>query len=844
MLRVVVTAVIVVGVIALTWSLRGEGREALPAPEIESTVVSESEDPAKKDGGATEEEEVGGIVARPFVAESEETITPSSAVKGAWVKVVRKSDGQPLPGARVKAVNYGAVYQAHRSAKRLPSVEEITTWHLADEAGRVRLPEGEPGFSLVGTYRDLHGTAQLRDPGPFTLELVPDRTLRVSVIDSAGKSVAGVPVSLCAPRRDRVSALDTVMSDESGQAVFEHAQVRIGRRSDCFVRFGFPLLEAEELAVDLAASDRSPLRLTLPPLGSLRCRAVDGEGKPVPDDEVTTNLLAFEAGRSEDHAVFMPPIPRGDPAQAHCETVLPFVGLGLHFRWRVAPRRDESGVRPAEQDIVGPEDPGEEVSVDVVYGERRFPRLIGRLVRRDGTPIGAGKIGVIERHDPDRRPNWIWIQVMVEADGRFSIPLRYPDVPPGTKHTCELQELDGNGRQIHQPISVILPVNAYGEPRDHDLGDVIFDRGPLLLSGRLVDQDGKPVSGGEVELRHSVDGRRYGGFRDWTSSRTDDGHFKVHGAQGELLEGGHFKVGFRHPFAKRGSSRRWPEFPVGSQGIEVVVTMGGTLRGTIAKAKAPDSLEVHFYRGQKKEGVIAVRKDGSFRSRSLRPGLVSVRVVPRGGRSSSADQVLARIDDVAVEMERERADPRLQGIAIDQRAKEIVLRLQDEEGQPVAGVMVRSRPPAKNRVLGHSDREGKVSLTARRPLDLLLVKKGHRVRELNQVFDDAVILMNPCFRVCVRLVGLPADERNRKRISFWTRSEDRIFWAVTHSPARIASPVGTVDLDLPVEGPYVLRWLLDGRAVRGVEPMKVHFVEGKLSEAVDVMVPTGLLEML
>ena len=120
---------------------------------------------------------------------------------------VVKADGKPLPGARVRVESF----DLNRSA-------------TADDEGRFAIESLSPGsFTLVV---EAEGYARLREGldiagegvAPIALELKPEKTAHLKIIDEHGKPVAGAAVEVYTPKSQDIR---TFASDDQG-----HVDVR------------------------------------------------------------------------------------------------------------------------------------------------------------------------------------------------------------------------------------------------------------------------------------------------------------------------------------------------------------------------------------------------------------------------------------------------------------------------------------------------------------------------------------------------------------------------------------------------------------------------------------------
>ncbi|MFO1052377.1 MAG: carboxypeptidase-like regulatory domain-containing protein [Planctomycetota bacterium] len=139
---------------------------------------------------------------------------------------------------------------------------------------------------------------------------------------------------------------------------------------------------------------------------------------------------------------------------------------------------------------------GGTLRADLVFHLHRARRAVGRVLAAGRAVEGAYVAAAAYRIETGQPQRLDWIAGRSGPDGSFVLE----DLCGDLDHVL-LVHADGFGvRQIDFPSEArTLP--------SVDLGDVVLERG-VVLSGRVVDEDGAPCGGRSVELHGSADGRR------------------------------------------------------------------------------------------------------------------------------------------------------------------------------------------------------------------------------------------------------------------------------------------------------------------------------------------------
>jgi len=197
-------------------------RAALAPAQLQAAAAETADDPEQHDLGSGD----GPL--------RQEVIDYPTDADGPVLRVVAAATHQPVPFAEVFVGEANAEWRTRRGGARhwAEILEADTPARRADAQGEVRLPAVRRRLLVAGraaagpSAPALFGVMSLRagDAQPV-LELVPDVTLKVRVLDGSGVPARDVPVGLCADLRERWQPLSRARSDAEGLAIVRHVQL-------------------------------------------------------------------------------------------------------------------------------------------------------------------------------------------------------------------------------------------------------------------------------------------------------------------------------------------------------------------------------------------------------------------------------------------------------------------------------------------------------------------------------------------------------------------------------------------------------------------------------------------
>ncbi|MCC6669621.1 MAG: sigma-70 family RNA polymerase sigma factor [Planctomycetes bacterium] len=785
----------------LAWMLLPDGLEASPsaAPSASGAPPVGAVEPLPRAAGAGS---AAGAATRTAVAERPEP------ARSLVVHAVRKDDGTPVAGATLTFVASdpaGWIGEVDMAEARVAAQGQQVE---CDAEGRALVPRPgrEQGYWVFARCGALWGAAVVQESGaqPVRVELEPDRTVTVRVVDAQAVPVAGARVVLAQPDAKgnlRYSAR-TGRTGADGIARFAHAQAQVHGESDrrrLAVGVDLPLPERVQAPVDLERLPAEPIELRVPAHGALVLRFVDEGGAPFTPPEVVQVEVRVDGGTQaadRSHTVV---------TSAGETELFPF-GVGLQCRV-VA----ESESFTTDAAVAGPTRPGERRVADVPI--RRRPVLTGRLVDERRAPLPHATFSIT--HVANRPGSWVQRE-QTDAGGRFRVP-----VPPlfGSPMAgrvavfARAEERAGDERAV-------VPLRGIGEDhRVHDLGDVVLAAPPILLQGTVVDAAGAPVAGATLHVQDEDGGTRWeaSGVAEVQSDAA--GCFTLRGA-----------VGTSFP---RVSCRKDPlpaysaNFQPGTVGHRIVLRSGGAIRLPVRLPEGVDPALFHVTcadaAGVVETWSLDVRlRAGIVEWDGLAPGPVRVEVRGAGGSEPLARRSGQVVAGTATALE-----------VIDLgQTHAFTITVLDAQGAPIPEAVAWLDPDQVRQGTHSAARAftGRLTLRAAAPsVDVAVTAPGYGIRVVRGLRGDAEVRLPPGLTVDLDVDGpefaalapleltlVPAEaaaQPDDGHRFFWAHADPLVvvrgdLRALAASRAALRAP-GTVRLRVPEPGRYRVRIVAD-----------------------------------
>ena len=566
------------------------------------------------------------------------------------------------------------------------------------------------------------------------------RFLRVEVIAADGTPYPGVPVTFGFLSRyggGEPFEAHTVSahSDEQGLASFDLDTVlEVESKpwsTEIFVEAEVIATQPPRAVLPLADLPGEPIRLQLPPAGSVRVEVVDGRGGQA-HGSMRVKLQARPSG---------PEVPRvSEPVQE---------GRALFACVEIGRSLHASGSENWMEGVSfeGPKQVGQEV-VARIGPRRNETALMGRLVDAGGVPLAHTRLQALY---PKGRPSLAAADT--DADGRFMV--QGPDSTSGLK-SCRIRESKRPGAPLRSVVASLPPLEQ-GDV--HDLGVLVLLEPSVFASGQVVDGAGRGVPAAQVSLKQRLRGQEQSTFLE--AILTDEGgrfciseeatwaEFppfdrklqqvpqRVQVLLGEMFEAGQLcltasKNGmhFGEPVVLRGDRKN----------VQLLLRREGSLNGrVIVPEPRPDRLYVYSREAHKQEAGFGhsreVEPDGSF-SVPCPSGAVDLLV----GTGNLHNLPLAAVHGIEVAEGEEVRDARLDPIGLS--LQWIELELVNEFGEPIHACQFRIEQPTPKEV-GHYHYPGRPTRyrLPRGPLTFAFDPSGFEPLVLEGVEHDVRVVL-------------------------------------------------------------------------------------------------------
>lgn len=685
----------------------------------------------------------------------ESSVTPNAprdAKASLRVRVLERSTGAAISGAHVSYASEAVVPFSRSDDLERDLVRHGRTLDT-DEHGEAPLEFAGAPLNICARHGDLWGQTQATSPreNVVTLELIPDRELQVQVVDRDGVPVAGVPIALIARGERGTNGRWTgITLAPQGLARIAHIDFRLHPASDTnstpLVEFAFPQNVEYGIPVDLAHLPTEPLRMQLPPHGSLHVSVLAPDDTPL---SVPTRVQVMSPNRFADGT--SPLVTQLSLEHGHAE--LTYVGLGLDLNISAFPD-DAAAVERGMASVRGPQRDGEAVSAVVRVGSPK-PSVRGRAIDTGGQPLASRVITgwLHERTELDAGPRE---DAQTDADGKFE--LRFG---AGHLHAPSLDlELSVPADALHEAATGRVSAVVVGQ--GIDLGDVVLQPPPILVSGRVVDASGSGVARASVVVvfRPQIsaeDPKKLAELRALGYATQDEEWLPTRQPELQTDENGNFV--WRGEIAAMSLAVMGvaPGFLVstipferGARDVVVPIEREAALAGSVKllDSFAGQALWVRARKSQTELRASRVDGEGKFEIRQLERGVVSVVVtIEPGGRE------LAVVDGVEVRPGEVTRDPRLDSFDLSQRVHVFELSVRSRAGDPVLGGRIHYSIPdaAPSQPTSVLIRGGRALIASAEPaLDLHVEAPGFRTRNLRTDSDRMVIELEPMFEVLLR----------------------------------------------------------------------------------------------
>lgn len=758
-LRRVALILLVAGIVSFLVFLAtrtNESRVREPAPEPNAALVESRSDPGVDAASASAPSRERTVVS-PLDDEPPSELDESV---GWRVCVVDARTNAAAAGATVSVLDFDAI--GRECSDRGIGFDTIDGLRLRRERA-VEAKTGADGcthFSAppehamvearLGADWAVAVVNQVPDDRCVTLRLGSDRTFLVRVVDAVGNSVGGVPVAL----RRQVDAKPsftwkwTDTQPGTGLATFLHFQRRLAQGPGWHALLAFPVRDPGLIPVDEGTALEPPITLVLPDTGRVRVHVRTPEGSAADLEGVDLRLDAFE---SEAGGVRL--WPDGPWARPHVEAtgeaIAPWIGLGLQIKAVLL--RD--GIEVAARSIVGPARPGEEVVCELVWSRPSPTVVTGRFVLRGGQCWPAARVKASATIFPAPSPWPRTRDIDVQSDGRFRMPVHEARPANGSRaFRFSAPHPDGRGEAV-----AIVPLDQEVPPEGLDLGDVLFDYGELLVSGRVVDAAHQPIGGAflSVHARAVASGEEF-----WpriqaagTARSGADGEFALYLPPGEAQPSEDLRLAIS---AEGFVDEERRDVRRGERNVEIVLAPAGALAGSLELDHGLAQDDVTLSLSSRTKHFVVLRSDSTFEVPGLVPGTYSLEVRRRGANGRFEPVAAALVDGLLVLAGETCRDPRIQALRIASVMASLRIRVVDRASTPLKGAAIS--------IVGLSDarpamsKDDGVCLVRCEvlPVDLEVSAFGYARQRFVSVSADREVVLDTGFPIRLRASAEPS----------------------------------------------------------------------------------------
>ncbi|MSR64054.1 MAG: carboxypeptidase regulatory-like domain-containing protein [Planctomycetes bacterium] len=544
------------------------------------------------------------------------------------VRVVLASDGRPLPGVEVLYFDSGAgdrleyeefVREVDESLEAVVACCGRTYRSDARGVAEVPFPRGSGSVGALHEGNWAQEWIVPSSPDEVVLALDAEVGFDVRVLDARGAAVSGASVALLERWQESESyARRLERTNERGLAHFGHlgsfqlGKTRIPPRlAELFVCARVLVPVPACLALDVEAWPREEIVFTLPEAGRVTLELVGADGEPWTEQahvklDYSHTQRAWLVGQGRTVL--------GQPLEERANqgvAVFEHVGLGLalvatsHADGRAAVVSEFAGPTRADEDVrlrIELAAPTPLVRGRLLDAEDHA--LASRTVKAELWSAGAG-IPTVQRRRTDER-------------GRFSgFGGEELDGPRGWRILLALE--GDEQRSALRDLPFPVPAGTI------DLGDVVLDAPPFLASGRVVDEERRPLRAVEVRVEEE---NKWQSTARWIAYERLPGARMLTGADGRFELRAESSAPLRLCAERAGFVGSATAFEAPRTDWTIVLRRAGAIAGTVRLAPGlpAELVRLSATREDPPARVLEVRllDDGSFRIDGLDSGNYTV----------------------------------------------------------------------------------------------------------------------------------------------------------------------------------------------------------------------------
>jgi hypothetical protein len=473
-LRGVLALFALVLLVALGLLLRSAGEAADSASASEPTEfaapVETSESTPER---VTDSSEPSRTVPREEPAAEVASPTRDGLVR---VRVLHHETLEPIAGAQVRWIEASDLKDPERSPFVFdPNAE--TRWETlgqtatCDATGEVWIAPPKGWYRMEATHADLWGRTGVSRPllARYEILVAPQEILRVQVVDFEGQPAAGVGIAVQPAGSANAGSRPDALTGPDGIAQLSHVRGRElgGGHGPLLVRACILAAAPVQKIVDSREASAGPVRLVLPPTCSITVQLVDLAGEPWLGRaavHVTTGAGGLFAAVRDGQAEF-PHVELNRSGTANLVAI------------------PEEGYFTGSVLLQGSAVAGDHLRLELVVNEGGL-RLRGRALGPDGAPLAGTWLEVFGAGAYPASG-----QAGTDSNGNFSILIQATSIKPFESATILASQ-----HGLERALDISAPLDG----RLIDLGDLVLEKLPTRVAGRVVDPARRPLKGATV----------------------------------------------------------------------------------------------------------------------------------------------------------------------------------------------------------------------------------------------------------------------------------------------------------------------------------------------------------
>jgi hypothetical protein len=441
-------------------------------------------------------------------------------------EVVPKADVYYLDFDQEQGPEFSEFVLANKGIYK-PLAREFGQHFLADEFGQVKIPAAKNSAIVLAEWENSSAILQLDRPmeDQVSLFLAPNQRLQIIVTDPSGQPVADVPVAIQLGSHFSYLSGNHGTTDQQGSLILpdlDTEQYDLHSEKALFAAIDIPLkskADGDRVEITEAVLKNGVVHLTLPPTGNLRITVRDAQGNiSLEPGTVKLSESDYDLFDSDTDPFSFKKVETVDGV-----AIFNFVGLGMPLE--VSFRKDGSN----DDDSIalpGLNEPGKWVEATIVRSEKSI--LTGSVLDPDGNLLVDQNVSLqVKGYDRNRTLGSMTGFIKLDHAGRFhhEIQERIAWFIPTRRRLTFETTLDNFGLSL-----LTIEIDEPASTGAFDLGEITLIRASTLLTGRVLDEKGEPISAASVLVAEPTSSPNSESFNDaFRATTLADGSFDLKG---------------------------------------------------------------------------------------------------------------------------------------------------------------------------------------------------------------------------------------------------------------------------------------------------------------------------